>query len=100
MIYSIPIYPKGRDIEKHPKVCFPDKEVKEAYTAKEELFCRDEYNKYLTAHSNSKKEAQKELDNKRILFAKQQNYAPKKSDKFMWVLQESTGGDGDPKLVA
>lgn len=100
MTYSVNLYPKGRNVERYPKVFFPSIDVKEMYITKEEAFCRNEYNDYLTSNFNNKEKAQKALDNKRILFAKQQNYAPKKNDKFMWVLQKSTGGDGEPKLTA
>lgn len=99
MRFTIALFPKGRKQEKTPAIYFPDKETKETYITKEEIFCRSEYNEYLTSMPNAREMYQKALDDKRILFAKQQNYAAKKSDKFMWILQESTGGD-EPKQYA
>jgi hypothetical protein len=101
MIYSIALFPKGRSVENTPAVYFPDMETKEKYVEKEVKFCLKAYNKYLTSLPNDRKGACQDFDDKRILFAKQQNYAPKKGNKLMWVLQESAGGDGDnPKRYA
>ena len=100
MLYKVAIYPRGRKVEKPHAIYFPDKETKEAYITKEEKFCRGAYDEYLTAMPNDRKDACQALDDKRILFARQQNYAPKKTDKFMWILQESTGGDDEPKRYA
>ena len=99
MIFTMALFPKGRKVEKTPALYFPDKETKEAYITREEKFCREDYNDYLTSMPKVREDYQQALDDKRILFAKQQNYAAKKSDKFMWVLQESTGGD-QPKQYA
>ena len=100
MLYTLALFPKGRKVDENPSLYFPDKETKEKYITREEKFCRDAYNEYLTAMPNDRKDACQALDDKRILFARQQNYAPKKTDKFMWILQESTGGDDEPKRYA
>lgn len=99
MIFTTALFPKGRSVEKAPSLYFKDQDTKDAYIKREEVFARKEYNDYLTSMPNDRKDACQALDNKRILFAKQNNYAPKKSDKFMWILQESTGGD-EPKQYA
>lgn len=99
MTHSIFLSPQGRDKETRPKIIFHSKEIKENYITSEGRFCMKEYDSYLTSNPSSRKKAQKDLDRKRIIFARQQDYAPKKGDKFTWVKQSSDGGD-EPKRYA
>ena len=104
MTYTLEIFPnKARPPlgKKHQEITilFKDKETKVAYVKAENLFTLDAFNEYLLADANDKKDAQRSLDLKRVTFAKQNNYYPKKGNKFTWEYDSSNGGD-QPKRYA
>lgn len=102
--HTLEIYP---DKERPPlgetyrkvQIIFKDKDTKVAYCKAENQFTLDSFNDYLTANTTNKKSAQRALDLKRVTFARQNNYIPKKGNKFTWVYTPSDGGD-EPKRYA
>ena len=99
MIYTVALFPKGRKVDKAPAIYFESKEEKENYVVAEGLFCLEVYNDYLSSSYGVREKYQKALDKKRITFAKQNNFAPSKGNKFMWRKQDASGGD-EPKRYA
>ena len=102
--YTLEIFPnKARPPlgEKHQeiKIYFKDKDTKVAYVKAENLFTLGVFNEYITAKAKDKKATQRALDLKRVTFARQQNYFPKKGNKFTWIFDPSNGGD-QPKRYA
>lgn len=97
--YCIPIYPKGRKQERYPSLYFDSKEEKEEYIVKEGQFCMEAQNNYFSANSTTRESYQEDYDLKRVNFAKQQNYAPKKGNGQMWIYTEPIIDD-EPKRFA
>ena len=73
-----PDKPRAKPGEQHNEVqvVFKDKETKDKYIKQERLFTLAVFNYYLTAMPSNRNEAQRALDLKRVVFAKQNNYYP------------------------
>ena len=103
--YTLEIFPdKPRPElgEKHQEIrlFFETQEIKSKYVKAEAAFTQEAFNEYLLANTNDKKDAQRNLDLKRITFAKQNNYYPKKGNKFVWAYDASDNGGDQPTRFA
>lgn len=104
MKYTLEIFPDaprpalGTE-HKEVQIVFKDFDTKVAYVKAENRFTLDAFNEYLTANTNDKKDTQRALDLKRVDFAKQNNYYPKRGNKYAWVYTPQAGGD-EPKRYA
>ena len=98
MGYTLEIFPNkarpplGKE-HREIRIRFKDQETKTAYVKAENLFTLDTFNEYLLADTKDKKATQRALDLKRVTFARQQNYYPKKGNKSIWEYDPSSGGD-------
>ena len=102
--YTVEIFPDAPrpalGVEhKEVRLTFKDQETKTKYVKAEGRFVQEEFLNYLTAETRNKKSTQRALDLKRVTFAKQNGYFPKKGNKFIWEFTPGNGGD-EPKRYA
>lgn len=75
------------------KVLFSDKDSKQKYIKAEYKFCKDAEDAYLAARFiNQREKTKAELYAKRVTFAKQQNYVPKRGNKLVWIQENKDAG--------
>lgn len=66
-------------------IIFGTQEEKKDYMYKEFNFCRREQDAYFTANASAKKQKIREYLNRRVTFAKSQDFAPHPKDRSCWV---------------
>lgn len=99
--YKLSIYPNGYD-EKLPDsgraylIFGDDKEAWDEYTSREWKFCLKEYDNYLISTHESRNFYRDEFYKRRVTFAKQNDFAPKKGNKSEWFKMKSK----DKKVLA
>lgn len=79
--FSIPLLPDGENIH---KLIFNSKEEKDSYVKGEYQFCFAERAMYLSCRFKEVEQAQKDLDDRRVEFAKRNGFTPSKYKPRVW----------------